>query len=339
VTISKDYYLGVYEVTQAQYEKMMGKNPSRFQGDNLRGDSANHPVEQVSWEDAVEFCKKLSDLPEEKHAGRIYRLPTEAQWEYAARAGSTTEWSHGKDESKLGNYAWYKGNSGGKTQEVGHKLPNAFGLYDMHGNVSEWTQDCWHKNYAGAPSDGSAWTTGCTGESRVVRGGSWGSYPAEFNSVKRGTREPDSMYNGLLVGFRLVTDVQRQNALEGGDRLRELQAQSDKLRKDQLERAMKQGAGSGTVAQNGPPIAEYGAKVRDAIRPNLLLIREVSPNLTAEYLVKTDATGNIFSVKLTKSSGDTYFDDAALKAILKTDRLPPDKDGRFPSPMVIVISP
>ena len=117
------------------------------------------------------------------------------------------------------------------------------------------------------------------------------------------------------------------------------QAQSEKLRKDQLERTMKQVPGTGTVAQTGPPGAEYGAKVRDAIRPNLLLIKEVSPNLKAEYLVKTVANGKIVDAKLTKSSGDTYFDDVALKAIWKTDRLSPDIDGRVPSPMLIVVSP
>ena len=102
---------------------------------------------------------------------------------------------------------------------------------------------------------------------------------------------------------------------------------------------MKQVPGTGTGAQTGPPGAEYGAKVRDAIRPHLLLIKEVSPNLTAEYLVKTGYYGKIVYAKLTKSSGDAYFDDVALKAILKTERLPPDEDGKVPSPMVIVISP
>ena len=122
------------------------------------------------------------------------------------------------------------------------------------------------------------------------------------------------------------------------DRKREEQ-QSEKLRKDQLERTMKQVPGTGTGTHNGPPSAEYGAKVRAAIRPNISLIKEMSPNLAAEYLVITGATGNIMSAKLTKSSGDTYWDDVALKAIWKTDRLPADKDGRVPSPMLIVVSP
>ncbi|MFM9065023.1 MAG: formylglycine-generating enzyme family protein, partial [Pirellula sp.] len=137
VTISKDYYLGVYEVTQAQYEKVMGANPSYFQGEEIEGSSSNHPVELVSWEDAVEFCKKLSDLPEEKAAGRVYHLPTEAQWEYACRAGSKSRYSFGESSKSLGDYAWFYGNSKGQTHPVGEKKANAWGLYDMHGNVWE----------------------------------------------------------------------------------------------------------------------------------------------------------------------------------------------------------
>ena len=101
VTISKDYYLGVYEVTQAQYEKMMGKNPSYFQGAKVGNENANLPVEKISWDDAVEFCKKLSDLPEEKKVGRVYRLPTEAEWEYACRAGSKTAYSFDDEEGLI----------------------------------------------------------------------------------------------------------------------------------------------------------------------------------------------------------------------------------------------
>ena len=130
VTISKDYYLGVTEVTQGQYEKVMGTNPSYFQKRVIgKSDSSMYPVEQVSWEDAVEFCKKLSDLPEEKAAGRVYRLPTEAEWEYACRAGSKTAYSFGKSSKSLGDYAWFDGNSNGQTPPVGEKKANAWGLY------------------------------------------------------------------------------------------------------------------------------------------------------------------------------------------------------------------
>jgi len=137
VTISKGYYLGVYEVTQAQYEKVIGKNPSLYQGAIVGNENADLPVENVSWHDAVEFCKKLSDLPEEKKAGRVYRLPTEAQREYACRAGSKTAYSFDDEEGLLPEYGWFSSNSSDRTHTVGLLEPNAWGLYDMHGNVWE----------------------------------------------------------------------------------------------------------------------------------------------------------------------------------------------------------
>lgn len=161
VTLSKSFSLGIHEVTQSQYERVMGNNPSGFKG-------ANNPVEQVSWEDAVEFCRKLSELPAEKAAGRVYRLPTEAEWEYACRAGTTTKYSFGDDDSELGNYAWFKGNSGNTSHPVGGKKPNAWGLYDMHGNVWEWCQD-WYGDYpSGTVTDPMGATSGSY---RVNRGG------------------------------------------------------------------------------------------------------------------------------------------------------------------------
>ena len=186
VTISKDYYLGLYEVTQAQYEKMMVKNPSRFQGDNLRGDSlrrdsTNHPVEQVSWADAVEFCKTLSELPEEKKAGRVYRLPTEAEWEYACGAGSRAVYSFSESQS-LGDYAWFGENSHEKTHPVGQKTANAWGLHDMYGNVWEWCND-WHGKYPkGTISDP---TGPKDGSNRVGRGGSWCDFAFDCRRAPR----------------------------------------------------------------------------------------------------------------------------------------------------------
>ncbi len=169
VTISKDYYLGVYEVTLAQYLKVMANNPSYFQGDKLKEDNANHPV-KVSWKSAVYFCKKLSDLPEEKKAGRVYRLPTEAEWEYACRAGSKTAYSFGESSKSLGEYAWFRGNSNDQTHPVGEKKANAWGLCDMHGNVWEWCSD-WYGDYPkGAVSDPKGPDEGSY---RVSRGGSW----------------------------------------------------------------------------------------------------------------------------------------------------------------------
>ena len=171
VTLTKPFKMGVHEVTQAQYEQVMGVNPSRFKG-------ANNPVEMVSWEEAVEFCRRLSELPAEKAAGNVYRLPTEAEWEYACRAGTTTKYSFGDDESELGNYAWSLENSGDKTHPVGGKKPNAWGLHDMHGNVSEWCQDCYGAYPIGSVTDPTGPAFNSTNSvhigigRRTVRGGS-----------------------------------------------------------------------------------------------------------------------------------------------------------------------
>ena len=176
------YYIGVFEVTQAQWRAVMGSNPSRF---SQCGDDC--PVEQVGWIDAQEFARRLS-----QKTGKDYRLPSESEWEYAARAGSTTKWSFGDNGNQLGDYAWYGANSQYKTQRVAQKRSNAFGLYDMHGNVWEWVEDCWHGNYSGAPIDGSAWSTACSSTTRVLRGGSWIIYPTDLRSAVRHSSWPDS---------------------------------------------------------------------------------------------------------------------------------------------------
>jgi formylglycine-generating enzyme required for sulfatase activity len=182
VTISKDYYLGVYEVTQSEYQQVMNKHPSNFQGEKIKGDSSPHPVDQVSWNDAVEFCKRLSGLPEEKKAGRVYRLPTEAEWEYACRAGSTTAYSFGESSQSLSDYAWFSNNSDDRTHPVGQKKPNAWGLYDMHGNVFEWCSD-WYGQYPkGAVSDPVGPREGSF---RVDRGGCWNYEVALCRSARR----------------------------------------------------------------------------------------------------------------------------------------------------------
>jgi formylglycine-generating enzyme required for sulfatase activity len=200
VTISKDYYLGVTEVTQGQYEKVMGTNPSYFQKRVIRkSDSSMYPVEQVSWEDAVEFCKKLSDLPEEKKGGRVYRLPTEAEWEYACRAGSKAAYSFGENSKTLGDYSWYGDNSGSQTHPVGEKKPNAWGLYDMHGNVWEWCSD-WYDEYPkGAVSDPSGPSEGSI---RVIRGGGWDFVAADCRSADRNWFGPSYRFNDF--GFRVA---------------------------------------------------------------------------------------------------------------------------------------
>ena len=185
--------MGVHEVTQAQYEQVMGVNPSEYKG-------ANNPVEMVSWEDAVEFCRRLSELPAEKAAGNVYRLPTEAEWEYACRAGTTTKFSFGDDESDFGEYGWYRENSGRTTHPVGSKLPNAWGLYDMHGNVWEWCQD-WYGDY---PSGSVTDPSGATSSSfRVLRGGGWDYSADGCRSAFRGRDLPSCRDYGRL-GFRVV---------------------------------------------------------------------------------------------------------------------------------------
>ena len=199
VTIGKDYYLGVTEVTQGQYEKVMGTNPSYFRGNKVQGESSNHPVEQVSWEDAVEFCKKLSDLPEEKKGGRVYRLPTEAEWEYACRAGSKAAYSFGANSKSLGDYAWFGENSGRQTHPVGEKKANAWGLYDMHGNVWELCSD-WYGEYPkGAVSDPSGPNEGSY---RVIRGGGWNDEAADCRSANRARIVPSD--RSINLGFRVA---------------------------------------------------------------------------------------------------------------------------------------
>ena len=193
VKITKPFHLGVFEVTQSQYKKVMGKNPSQIKG-------ANNPVEMVSWDDAIEFCRKLSAVSEEKVAGRAYRLPTEAEWEYACRAGTKTAYSFGDDGSQLGAYAWYGDNSDGKTHPVGQKKPNPWGLYDTHGNVVEWCQDYWQRNLPrGQMTDpvGPA-----TGSSRVYRGGCWVSGAAFCRAARRSSSAPSSRPSSY--GFRLA---------------------------------------------------------------------------------------------------------------------------------------
>ncbi len=182
------FYLGKFQVTQAQWLAVMGgENPSRFKGDDL-------PVERVSWEDAVRFCETLS-----AQTGRVFRLPSEAEWEYACRAGSSGKWCFGDDEKLLKQYAWYDENSGSKTHPVGQKRANEFGLFDMHGNVWEWCAD-WYGDYASSNQTDSSGPT--TGKSRVLRGGSWYNYSRNCRSAVRVNYSPG--YRLVNVGFRVV---------------------------------------------------------------------------------------------------------------------------------------
>ncbi len=198
VTIQQ-FFMGKFQVTQEQYQAIMGENPSRFKG-------KNKPVECVSWDNAVDFCGKIS-----KRTGKTYRLPSEAEWEYACRAGTTTPFYFGETiTTDLANYdgdytygSAPKGQYRKQTIDVGKFPANAFGLYDMHGNVWEWCEDSWHDNYQGAPNHGIPWLN--EENKRMLRGGSWLNYPANCRSASRNRRERVNTIN--YIGFRVVVNT------------------------------------------------------------------------------------------------------------------------------------
>ncbi|NJR39006.1 MAG: formylglycine-generating enzyme family protein [Leptolyngbyaceae cyanobacterium CSU_1_4] len=197
VTIAP-FYMGKFAVTQAQYQAIMGNNPSHFKGEN-------RPVEQVSWHDAIAFCQKLSE-----RTGNPYRLPSEAEWEYACRAGTTTPFHFGEaitpDLVNFDGRFTYSSAPQGiyreQTSDVGSFPPNGFGLYDMHGNVLEWCEDVYHEIYEGAPTNGNAWNVGGEKNTRLLRGGSWNYYPWFCRSADCSRLTPDFCVG--LVGFRVV---------------------------------------------------------------------------------------------------------------------------------------
>jgi formylglycine-generating enzyme required for sulfatase activity len=198
VTISKPFYMGIYPVTQEQYQQVMGKNPSDFEG-------ASDPVEQVSWNDAVAFCKTLT-----KKTGKVVLLPTEAQWEWACRAGTTTPFNTGNtistDEANYdGNSVYGDGKKGGyhaRTIPVGSFKPNAFGLYDMHGNVWQWCSDWYDKDYYSANRNGRDSQGPKEGLCRVLRGGGWYNPPVYCRSASRDWTVPAE--HNSLIGFRVA---------------------------------------------------------------------------------------------------------------------------------------
>lgn len=205
VNIGYDFYIGKCEITQAQWQAVMGTNPAEGHGVGV-----NYPVYFVSWEDCQAFITALGNL-----AQKTLRLPSEAEWEYACRALSVTRFSFGDsncaatgcDSCELDSYAWWCGNNGAfgtpeyGTKVVGQKLANSWGLHDMHGNVWEWCQDWWHIDYTGAPTDGSAWEAG--GDTfRVLRGGDWGLSAADCRSARRNAVAPSSINS--RVGLRIA---------------------------------------------------------------------------------------------------------------------------------------
>jgi formylglycine-generating enzyme required for sulfatase activity len=199
VTIAKPFAVGRTEVTFAQWDACVAAGICRKVSDNAWG-RGDRPVINVGWSDAVQYVEWLARM-----TGKPYRLLSEAEWEYAARAGTTTRFSFGDDDADLGRYAWYFKNSDRKSQAVGIKMANGFGLYDMHGNVYEWVADPWHENYENAPSDGSVWRDNPVPNRHVARGGSWFFDAKNLRSASR-VGPPSNLQDGN-VGFRVARDL------------------------------------------------------------------------------------------------------------------------------------
>lgn len=190
--ILPDFEIGKYPVTQKLWKEIMGRNPSHFKGCD------NCPVEQVSWNEVQEFLQKLN----QKHPGKNYRLPSEAEWEYAARGGQQSKGFTYAGSNNIEEVAWYKSNSGGKVHPVGSKKANELGIFDMSGNVWEWCQDVWYADYQGAPADGSAFGSGGGGAIRVLRGGSLDYLAVSCRSSNRSRNHSTNRIND--IGFRLA---------------------------------------------------------------------------------------------------------------------------------------
>jgi formylglycine-generating enzyme required for sulfatase activity len=198
VTIATGFRIARYEVPQNLWESLMGSNPSRWKG-------RRNSVEMLSFEEAGCFCRKATELLRKADlikATQVVRLPSEAEWEYAARAGTQTRYSFGDDAKELGDYAWYHGNAAGNDPPVGAKKPNPWKLYDVHGYLWEWCADAWHETYDGAPSDGSAWTAGGDPKRGVLRGGSWKDSPESLTCAMR--RDAPLTLKDDAVGLRCV---------------------------------------------------------------------------------------------------------------------------------------
>ena len=201
VTLSSGFWMAKYELTKRQWAAVMGTTP--WSGGSYVLDDPNSPAVYVSWNDAQSFITALNGL-----TAKTFRLPSEAEWEYACRAGTTTRFYWGDDASYTvgDDYAWWIYNAFNVNEKYDHvaglKLPNALGLYDMSGNVWEWCEDDWHSNYVGAPGTGAGWVDSPRGSSRVTRGGSWSHHGLHCRSAYRGTYDPSG--TNIIIGFRLA---------------------------------------------------------------------------------------------------------------------------------------
>jgi formylglycine-generating enzyme required for sulfatase activity len=201
VTITKGFYLGVTEVTQSQFQKVMGYNPSRFHSNLVKQDSSNFPVEMLKWDEAVNFCNRLAELPDEKEQKHIYRLPTEAEWEYACRAGTTTMFSF-PDHTKYFDYCWCGEDLDSAPLPVASRKPNPWGLYDMHGNVNEFVADYFGELSAEDAVDPKGPSAG---EERVAKGGGWSAHLLNCRSASKMSKP--EWYRFHNYGFRVLLEA------------------------------------------------------------------------------------------------------------------------------------
>lgn len=202
VSFGYAFEIARYEVPQNLWEAVMGKNPAKWKG-------PRNSVEMLSFDDAVAFCEKATKLMREAgliEKNQVIRLPSEAEWEYVARAGTTTQYSFGDDAKDLDAHGWYTGNAAGNDPPVGVKKPNAWKLYDVHGYLWEWCADPWHPNYQGAPTDGSVWTKDGDGKRRVIRGGSWKDKAEKLTSTYRAGVPKETQDDAIGLRCVLATE-------------------------------------------------------------------------------------------------------------------------------------
>ena len=198
VKLAYSFSIAKYEVPQNLWKAVMGSNPSKWKG-------PRNSCEMFSFDEARQFCRQATTWMRSAKLidpDQVVRLPTEAEWEYVARAGTTTVYSFGDDPRELADYAWFTGNAAGNDPPMGAKRPNAWGLYDIHGYLWEWCADVWHDDHEGAPDDGSAWVEGGNSQQRVLRGGSWKDQADQLTSSSR--RGADTETRDDTVGLRCV---------------------------------------------------------------------------------------------------------------------------------------